>query len=291
MLFQRTGQLWVTHTPAKLNLFLEVIDRREDGFHELEMFMVAVDLYDTLTFRTPELPTSQPMKLSVRSLVPAEIPTDQRNLVVKAVDLLRTETGCELPVHIELTKRIPVQAGLGGGSSDAAATLVTLNRMWQLGLSHADLHRLAARLGSDLNFFVEQSAAAVCTGRGEAIQSLDKVASELHFVIVHPGWGLSTAEVFKRSELPIEPQSLEEFVSGFEAGNPSLFNRLTEAAKQIRPEVTALAGLFSVKNSMSGSGSAWYGIVPSRRAATRLANRLRANQLVQTAFAVSMTAS
>jgi 4-diphosphocytidyl-2-C-methyl-D-erythritol kinase len=291
MLFQRNGRHWSVHTPAKLNLYLEVIDRRDDGFHELEMFMVAIDLYDTLTFRPDESALPASTSLMVESYVPGDIPADQRNLVVKAVDLLRAETGVDAPVQIQLTKRIPVQAGLGGGSSDAAATLVVLNQMWGLELTRSDLHRLAATLGSDLNFFVEQVPAAVCCGRGEDITPVANVGRRLHFVVVHPGWGLSTADVFKRNALSAEPMSIDKFVSDFEVGQPSFFNRLTAAAQQIRPELAQLGQLFHDKNAMSGSGSSWFGLVPNRRAAIRLARKLRGNAAVESAFAVSMTAS
>ena len=288
MLLQSNGRHWLVHTPAKLNLYLEVVGRREDGFHELEMFMVAVDLYDTLRFHTPDAENGF-TQLSVKSIVPGDIPADDRNLVVKTVELLRAETGCQKPIEINLTKRIPVQAGLGGGSSDAAATLVTLNRAWGLGLTSNELHELAARLGSDLNFFIERAPNAVCRGRGEIVEQLPG-CKRFHFTVIHPGWGLSTADVFQTGVVPAEPRTIDEFLGGLKAGRPSFHNRLAEPATQIRRELAEFSRLFRGPNCMSGSGSAWFGLMPTRRAAVQLANRLRHTRGVESAFAVTTTA-
>jgi 4-diphosphocytidyl-2-C-methyl-D-erythritol kinase len=288
MLFQRNGRQWLVHTPAKLNLYLEIIGRRYDGFHELETFMVAVDLYDTLRFR-PSLPT-EPTRLSLRvqSATAADIPSDESNLVWKAADLLRQRTGCEHGAHIELYKRIPAQAGLGGGSSDAAATLLGLNKMWGLGVPQTELHGMAAELGSDINFFIEQSPAAVCRGRGEQVEA-HRPKRQLHFVISHPGPGLSTPEVFAACNVPEKPRDIEDFLSGLNSGRVALHNRLSDAAMKIRPELTQLAASFNGTNQMTGSGSAWFGLAPTRRIAMRNAHAIRNAHPGGTTFAVSMT--
>src|SRR5690606_27530600 len=145
------GPSLVVNTPAKLNLFLEVLGRRPDGYHELETVMVSIGLYDTLLFTEDD---SHQTRLRCRLTTPHSLSPQQQdslagedNLVLRAARLLREQTGCERGVRIELIKRIPLQAGLGGGSSDAAATLVGLNRFWDLGLTSGQLHGLAARLG------------------------------------------------------------------------------------------------------------------------------------------------
>ena len=160
------GPSLVVHTPAKLNLFLEVLGRRPDGYHELETVIVSIGLYDTLLF-TEE--ASQRTRLRCRLALAQPLAVQQRtslagedNLVLRAAALLREQTGCRRGARIELIKRIPLQAGLGGGSSDAAATLVGLNRFWNLQLTAGQLHDLAAQLGSDVNFFLDSPQAALC---------------------------------------------------------------------------------------------------------------------------------
>ena len=287
MLFQRNGRRWLVHAPAKLNLYLEVIGRRNDGFHDLETCMVAVDLYDSLSFR------SQPdqLSLSVRSFVGDGIPEDGSNLVLKAADLLRQRTGYTGGAVIELVKRIPVQAGMGGGSSDAAATLLALNRLWQLGLGTARLHEIAAELGSDLSFFIEQTSAAVCRGRGELVEPITS-APRLHFVLAHPGVGLSTADVFRACRIGNRSVGIVDFVSSFHTGRPRLLNRLSESARTLQPEIETLAGHFEsvacCHHQMTGSGSAWFGLFATRRRARRCASLMR-NRGVPFARAVSMT--
>jgi len=219
MRFRRVGPSLVVHTPAKLNLFLELLGKREDGYHELETLMVAVDLFDTLTFTEEDsndirlqcsglgagkqgsVPGSFAPGGAAQASADAEgegIPLGSDNLVVKAAQLLRGHAGVERGVRISLVKRIPSAAGLAGGSSDAAATLMALNRFWNLGLGVFELQRLASHLGSDVAFFVDGTSAAVCHGRGEIIEPLD-VPLGLHFVIVRPRTGLSTALVYKHA--------------------------------------------------------------------------------------------
>lgn len=285
MLFQRNEQRLLVHTPAKLNLYLEIIGRRDDGFHELETFMVSVDLYDTLRFQVPR--DHNDLSLTVCSQVPGDIPADERNLVLKAAELLRERAGCAAGAEIALLKRIPVQAGLGGGSSDAAAALVGLNDVWALGLSRRELHELAAELGSDVNFFLEQTRAAVCRGRGELVQPV-KPGPQLHFVVSHPGFGLSTADVFRACSISDCPSNIEEFTRGFLRGHTSLHNRLSAAAVSLEPGLGELAEAFVGPNGMTGSGSAWFEVAKSRRTAVRRANLVRSRFPLGITFAASM---
>lgn len=279
MLVHRNGQHWLVHAPAKLNLYLEIIGRREDGFHDLESCFVSVSLYDTLRFR----PSSAGLSLDVYDFNAArseDVPADNSNLVLKAANALRECTGCTQGADIQLTKRIPSQAGMGGGSSDAAATLVTLNRMWGLGLAKQELHEIAATLGSDVNFFVEQTRAAMCRGRGEIVEPiLLRFARPLYFVIAKPDVGLSTADVFRACQLSEQPGSSSEFLSDLRHGLPALHNRLGVAAASLCPELQSLAERFEVllpgRNQMTGSGSAWFGIANSQRHAIRIAKQLR----------------
>ncbi len=150
---------------AKINLTLEVLGRREDGFHDIASIMQAVDLYDTPSFEPAD-------ELTLECDVP-ELATDD-NLVLRAAGLLRQDTGCEFGAKIKLEKCIPLTSGLGGGSSDAAAALVGLNDLWELGLTIEELSPLAARVGSDVPFFLHGGTAMVL-GRGERIRPLPPI--------------------------------------------------------------------------------------------------------------------
>src|SRR5580658_7930778 len=233
MRFRQVGPSLVAYAPAKLNLFLEILGKRDDGYHELETLMVTVNLLDTLIF-TEEHSTDirlrcsgrgvrteglAPTRADLSSSAAAEsvVPTGADNLVVKAAQLLREYAGVEAGVHITLVKRIPAAAGLAGGSSDAAATLMALNRFWKLKLDNKELQRLASQLGSDVAFFVDGTSAAVCHGRGEIIEPL-QVPMGLHFVIARPWTGLSTAHVFKHWRVPERKHSVDDIVQALRTG-------------------------------------------------------------------------
>lgn len=300
MRFRQVGPSLLVHTPAKLNLFLEILGKREDGYHELETLMVTVDLVDTLTF-TEEHSSEIRLRCSGRGvrregLTPPQVersssetaetgvPAGSENLVVKAAQLLREHAGVEAGIQIALVKRIPAAAGLAGGSSDAAATLMALNRFWKLKLGRPELQRLASQLGSDVAFFVDGTSAAVCYGRGEIIEPL-RVPLGLHFVIARPWTGLSTALVYKHCQVPAHKQSARDLATALCGGQIArvgrfLHNALESPAEQLNPEVHELKKRFSnlpvLGRLMSGSGTACFGLCHSRRHARSLASRLRA---------------
>src|SRR5438094_7646909 len=144
---ERHADAVVVWAPAKVNLFLEVLAKRTDGYHEIATLMVAVSLYDTLEFKED---TSGEIRLRCDH---PDLTPGPANLVWRAATLLQQHTGCHRGAQIRLVKRIPLAAGLAGGSTDAAATLAGLNRLWQLGQSSAELADLGAELGSDIPFF------------------------------------------------------------------------------------------------------------------------------------------
>ncbi|MGP0064749.1 MAG: 4-(cytidine 5'-diphospho)-2-C-methyl-D-erythritol kinase [Isosphaeraceae bacterium] len=264
--------------PAKLNLFLEVLGRRADGYHEIETVMLAVSLYDTLTIL--DEPSGE---IRLRCNDPT-LPVDGKNLVMKAADRLRAATGCGGGAQIVLTKAIPAQAGLAGGSSDAAATLVGLDRVWDLDLSRDQLDSLASEVGSDVPFF-NHVPAAVCRGRGERVEEVP-LNDRFHFVLVCPPVGVSTAEVYRQVVPPEQPRAAREILEALAKGGrddlgPSLFNRLQPFAEAIRPELirvrTALAELGPLLDgsSMSGSGSAYFGLCRTLAAAQQAAKILQ----------------
>lgn len=286
MRHHRQGSSLVVRTPAKLNLFLDVLGKRPDGYHELETLMVSIGLFDTLRFDTND---SGGLELSLdpaspgipREMMPL-LPLDGRNLILKAAELLREVTGCQRGVKIHLTKDIPLQAGLGGGSSDAAAALVGLNEFWQLGLSSHELHPLAARLGSDVNFFLDSAPLAICRGRGEQIEP-KTLARPLHFVLVKPPGGLSTREVFTRLKLE-QPRGSSAICRALESGHVSavgheLHNSLEvpaiEASEDVARTMGALAHVSSLGHRMTGSGSSCFALCTHRGQAVRAAHHLR----------------
>jgi 4-diphosphocytidyl-2-C-methyl-D-erythritol kinase len=176
--------------PAKLNLFLHVIGRRADGFHELRTAFVAIDLADTLDF---ELLEGDRIERHGDLTGPVE-----QDLAVRAARLLQQEARCGQGVRIDLQKRIPTGSGLGGGSSDAATSLIALNRLWRLNWDRERLAALAVRLGADVPFFL-QPGPALGQGIGERLAPLSAPAR--WYALIHPQVHVSTAEIFKSAEL------------------------------------------------------------------------------------------
>ncbi len=175
--------------PAKINLFLQILGRRADGYHDLHSLVQAVSLYDTLYLEI----TDRGFTLTSDS---DQAPPDPSNLIWRAWDLLRSETQISSGVSIRLTKRIPVGAGLGGGSSDAAAALKGLNRLLKLGISNAQLAKLGARLGSDVPFFFS-GGSAIMEGRGEQISDCEPPV-DYFVVLVVPNFAISTVDAYAK---------------------------------------------------------------------------------------------
>lgn len=184
----------VLEAPAKINLHLEVLGLRPDGFHELAMLMQTIDLADRL-----HLSNRQDGQLRLRC-DRSDLPTDGNNLIVRAAELLRGHSGrIDLGADLMLEKRIPIGAGLAGGSSDGAAALVGLNQLWKLGLGAADLHGLAAELGSDVPFCLE-GGSQLCFGRGEVLEPLHlgEPPTLAVLLIKNPGISVSTPWAYGR---------------------------------------------------------------------------------------------
>ena len=264
--------------PAKLNLILEVVGKRPDGYHEIESLMVPVDLADELEFQDAGT-------LSLTCDDPA-IPTDGRNLVLKAAEALRKQAGTDRGTMIRLRKRIPHEAGLGGGSSDAATTLLALNTIWNLNLPIADLAMVAAEIGSDVAFFLVQSA-AWCTGRGELVEPVSS-GTEIDVVIVKPPIGLSTKAIYDRVSVPAHPVDGSPARAALRSGDKSalgraLFNRLQAPAFTVAPAIESLhrelSALLPLGCQLTGSGSALFALCRDALEANRIANTIRANHV------------
>ena len=287
--------------PAKINLYLELLGKRSDGFHELETVMTTVSLFDQLSF---EANNTGKLNLSIYladsqigSSADADsdaIPNDDRNLVIKSLRRLQElyensraghRQNNTLGMDVKLNKRIPSAAGLGGASSDAAAALIAGNLLWKLNFSHSRLHDIAAEIGSDVPFFLE-GGMAMCRGRGEKIEPII-APSGLPIVIAKPSAGLSTPRVFGRCEIPAVHRRSAEVIDGFGSGSASqigalMQNRLQPAANKLLEDISSLekefAGLPCLGHQMSGSGSSYFGVFETQRIARRAAARLSARR-------------
>lgn len=259
----------VVLSPAKLNLALRVGRRRPDGYHELQTLFERISLSDRMSF------SLKPSGIRVLTDSKAA-PSGPKNLAYRAADLLKTRFSVRQGVEIRIQKRIPVGAGLGGGSSNAASTLLVLNRLWKLKLPRARLLKLAAELGSDVPFFILEEPFAVARGRGEKLTAIRWPRRFWH-LIVKPPFAVSTAQAYAawdkltapRRGVRIKPASV---LKG------ALFNSLElVVGKRLRTIQLMKAQLVSAGARaalMSGSGSAVFGIFSNRQRATLARRKL-----------------
>lgn len=255
-------------SPAKINLFLEVLSPREDGYHEIETLLQAIDIHDEVTLKD--------RKEGIKIVCSKKgVPQGKGNLAYQAAEIILQETHLERGVEIEIKKKIPLAAGLGGGSSNAAAVLVGLKKLWNLNsLSGKKLHYLAKKLGMDIPFFIE-GGRALGRGRGEELTLL-KGWKPFWLTLVVPGFPISTAWVYqslrgltretKRIRMP--PDTFKTWPK--KKGNPALCNRLEEVTekafpwvKRTKEKLRELGGAVL----MSGSGPAVFGIFPEKHCA------------------------
>ncbi len=239
-------------SPAKINLFLRIIKRRPDGYHELASLLQAISLTDTL-----KLALADEDHLTCNDQT---IPTDHSNLIFKAADLFRRKTGKKFGLKVHLEKRIPHQAGLGGGSGNAATTLWALNQLWHQPASETDLAIWSSEIGSDIPFFFTQGT-AYCTGRGEIMREV--AIPESNMWIVKPSQGLSTPEVYRNLDVStLELRDPEHYLKDVISGNHSYFNDLEMPALRLFPALAQFKnklisfGFHTVV--MTGSGSAFF---------------------------------
>ena len=256
-----TGSVTV-RVPGKVNLYLAVGDRRGDGYHELTTVFHAVSLVDEITVRSADV-----LELEVSGEGAEELPTDQRNLAWQAAELMAEHVGRAPDVSIAIDKSIPVAGGMAGGSADAAAVLVAINELWELGLPRRDLHALAAQLGSDVPFALH-GGTALGTGRGDELTTVLS-RNTFHWVLAFATGGLATAAVYTELDrlraIGAPPRLAEQgpVLAALASGDPQrlaplLGNELQPAAVSLDPSLRralragvdagALAGI------VSGSG-------------------------------------
>ncbi len=305
MLIHREKDAWEITVPAKVNLFLEVIGRRSDGYHELDTVMLGVSLCDRLRFRATEheelrmdiFPTAEDEFAKLSSDDNAwEIPCDGTNLVIRALEATRQRLGIAAGMQVELIKGIPAQAGLGGGSADAAAAITGGMLAWIGEFRPNEANELASGLGSDINFFIEGRGTeagsgnwlARCVGRGELVIPISS-NWELDMVVIHPPQGCSTKNVFRRlseSNLSETDSAIaSDLVRAIEQQDRSLlanelFNRLEKPAKAENPWIGLIMERLAdepwvLGSCLSGSGSAIVAMVENAEQSAQLSARLK----------------
>lgn len=292
MLPRETRSGWLIHAPAKLNVYLNVLGKRPDGYHDIETLICPVRVFDTLLIEPTRDATPGSVALSVDRSgargVADDTPADDDNLVVRALRALWSACGVAASCRVRLVKRIPTQAGLGGGSSDAAAALVAANRVWRLGFGVAELERVASQVGSDVPGLVHGQP-VVCRGRGERVEPA-AIPAGVPCVIVRPEAGLSTAAVYRRCEgdMAPDPSRLTSLQEAWRAGRLDrlrglMSNALQPAAESLSHVIGAVRTMFSeapfVAHQMTGSGSAYFGVCSSDRHARRIAAWLRSQRV------------
>lgn len=246
--------------PAKINLGLNILRKREDGFHEIESGMIAIPLFDALEILPADSFSFQQFGIIIDS-------DPEDNLCVKAYRLLESNYGIS-PVNIQLVKRIPMGAGLGGGSADASYVLRGLSDLFNLAISDDRLRELAAQLGSDCAFFISDQP-QIAKGRGELLEPADVDLSGYWIKLINPGIHISTAEAYANVQFSLSEEPLHALLkrpmdewkhsveNGFEASIFPMHPELAEIKAKLYDEGAIYA-------SMSGSGSTLFGIFKSR---------------------------
>ncbi len=250
-------------TPCKLNLFLEVVGKRADGYHDLDMIMEAIDLCDTLA-------VSRDSDGIVLTCDDPAVPTDRRNIIVRAAERFFEAAGFPPRARMHLRKRVPIGGGLGGGSANGIGALRALMELYAAPLPREAQFRIACALGSDVPFFLHGGLAR-CRGRGEIVDPLGSGAPRRYLVLVPP-FGCSTAEVYSNLNFPltsprsvgtITPGSVEERIRN----GALFFNRLEQPAADLRPELARImrkAREVGVDAHVTGSGACLFALVPDR---------------------------
>ena len=263
--------------PAKINLTLDVLYKRPDNYHEVEMVMTTVDLADRIGLES--------RGDGLIKIISADryVPDDHRNFAYQAAQLIKDTYGIKHGVNIYIEKEIPIAAGLAGGSSDAAATLRGLNTLWNLNLSIDELAELGAKIGSDVSFCV-YGGTALATGRGEKIEHISAPPT-CFVVLAKPKIGVSTAEVYGNLKIDgLEHPNTKQMLHAIESNDyelvcKSLGNVLETVTLKLHPEVVIIKEQMNRFGAdavlMSGSGPTVFGLVDSETRAQRIYNGLR----------------
>lgn len=264
-------------SPAKVNLFLEVLGKRGDGYHNVETILETVNLFDDIILKERE------GEIRMESNLP-ELPLGKENLAYQAAFLLKERLKIKGGVQIIIDKRIPLASGLGGGSSNAASVLLGLNRLWNLNLSYEELADLARKIGADVPFFL-RGGRALGKGRGDELQSLPQNQT-LYFILVSPDFEVSTEWAYRnlKGNLTKERRSIKMILSTLKSGaikkiGDSLYNRLEEAVIPRHPLIgrikERLLELGTWGALMSGSGPSLFGLAEDQKEAVKIYDRIK----------------
>jgi 4-diphosphocytidyl-2-C-methyl-D-erythritol kinase len=265
-----------------VNLTLRVVGRRRDGYHLIDSIMVPVSLYDVIEVRASKIKRSKSVdaRISVSCDDPS-VPRGEKNIVHRAARLLVKQLKPDRAVRIHIQKRIPIGAGLGGGSTDAAATLIGMNRVFKLGLTVSQLEKLALFLGADVPFFI-RARPARAQGIGEILRPIAALA-RFWLVIIYPGFPVSTAWVYKKLgrklTKPIVDNSIAFSLKNFDKLSDLLVNDLESVTLDRYPKIRLLKEKLlregAARGLMSGSGSSVFGVFKSKGRAQKAFHRLR----------------
>ncbi len=267
-------------TNAKINLYLDVVGKYPDGFHEIESIFQTVSLCDILTFEE----IRKGIRITTNDL---SLPTNEKNIVFRTIKKIKEISRIKKGIHVHITKNIPICAGLGGGSANSAGTIYALNKIWDLGWDKNTLHNIAKELGSDVPYFLYGGTKAV-TGKGEILSPLVPM-QDVWLVLIHPLVSLSTAEVYRHPALKIRlhrklknkfSYPFRKAIYALQRGDWSniIYNRLEVPAFAIHPELHELK--IKIKKwgypyiGMTGSGSTFFVIVESKNHGENLMNKL-----------------
>ena len=263
-------------SPAKVNLFLEVLGKRKDGYHNVETILETVDLFDSLTLKEIE------EEIEIKSDL-SELPLGKENLVYQAATLLKKRLGIEKGIQTTINKRIPLASGLGGGSGNAASVLLGLNKLWNLNLSYEELFHLAREIGADVPFFL-RGGRALGKGRGDELQPLPQ-GPAFYFVLVSPDFEVSTEWVYENlKNLTKEARSIKIILSALKSGKitkigNSLYNRLEEVVVPRHPQIAKikkrLLELGACGALMSGSGPSVFGLAGDKKSAKEIYDKIK----------------
>ncbi len=267
---------------AKLNLYLRILNKRKDNFHNLNTLFCRIDLADTLIFKKRQ---DGLIKISCKH---PDVPDDKTNLCWRAAELLKREHKLDFGIDIEIKKRIPVGAGLGGGSSNAAVVLLGLNRYWNLNLSKTRLAKIGAKIGSDVPFFIYDTKFALGSRRGDKIKPVASLGKlKLWFILIYPNLKVSTPRIYQkfdafsgltRTRCNVKMLTSELLKKGKALNAQCLINDLEIVTTSLYPVVNqvkkALSSMGLEKIMMSGSGPAVFALCNGRKQAQDLSREL-----------------
>lgn len=267
----------ILKAPAKINLYLEIINKREDGYHNLESVMHTVSLFDILEFSA--LKDNIEFTCNDKTL-----PINRNNLIVKTAIKFKEKYNIEQGIKINLIKNIPVGAGLGGGSSDAATTILALNKIWKINANKRELEVFASTIGADVPFFLTGGTANV-QGIGNIVNEIPS-KQKLFFVLVKPNLGVSTVYAYSKIKFPLTnphkihriTEVLQNSILTKEDANVLFFNRFEEIIFSEYPEIEKIKNVLNELGCislMSGSGATVFGLTSSQEESEEIVNKLK----------------